>query len=144
MNRPGIATCKEGVWCGGGHCTISPPVPIGDGDLRTTTVGTVSSPGASDGRGAPPGQRVVGIDDTRDEAGNLPPSRDTGRGDGGVARRVTAWLLHGQAPEPEGFYEGEAQVEKQPQHHPQPWYKVMCLTGVDYFSTLGYQPGIAA
>ncbi|MFN2595682.1 MAG: amino acid transporter [Pyrinomonadaceae bacterium] len=50
------------------------------------------------------------------------------------------WMLKGlhETQTPEGLQERRA--EHQHQH---PWWKVMCLMGVDYFSTLGYQPGIA-
>ncbi len=51
--------------------------------------------------------------------------------------RLKSWLLEGYTRHPEGPY------DQQHGGHQHPWWQVMCLTGVDYFSTLGYQPGIA-
>jgi hypothetical protein len=51
---------------------------------------------------------------------------------GQYRKRLSRWLLK------------DDRTSKEGRHTRHAWWRVMCLTGVDYFSTLGYQPGIAA
>ncbi len=53
-----------------------------------------------------------------------------------LTRRFAHWFLKELVVESEG----RAAKERPEQHS---WWKVVCLTGVDYFSTLGYIPAIA-
>ncbi|MEH2038766.1 amino acid transporter [Nostoc sp.] len=55
-----------------------------------------------------------------------------------LGSQLIHWLLEEDRREKKGPY------RKEEVHRQHSWWQVMCLTGVDYFSTLGYQPGIAA
>ncbi|WP_371672879.1 APC family permease [Streptomyces sp. NBC_00289] len=58
--------------------------------------------------------------------------------------RLRSWMLEGLSDMGKGGGHQGPHARPEPPHKGQRWWRVMCLTGVDYFSTLGYQPGIAA
>lgn len=60
----------------------------------------------------------------------------------GARTRLRGWLLFGLQ-DARGTHQGPGAVSD-PRLKKHSWWQVMCLTGVDYFSTLGYQPAIAA
>jgi hypothetical protein len=54
-----------------------------------------------------------------------------------VRSSLRGWLLAGYSTD------AEDAAHHEETHHTHPWWKVRCLTGVDDYATLGYQPGIA-
>ena len=79
-----------------------------------------------------------GTDDNVEQA----PGGSLGAAPRSEGQPCRTWLLFGLQ-DSKGSHQGpgalsDAHLKKNS------WWQVMCLTGVDYFSTLGYQPAIAA
>src|SRR5579862_1627319 len=73
---------------------------------------------------------VIAAEDPTGSAGSHEPPASAGSTAG--TSRLKSWLL-----------DPSHDSTRSAHPHTAPWWQVMCLTGVDYFSTLGYQPSIA-
>ena len=69
-------------------------------------------------------------------------SLESGHSSRKLGERLKSWWLSDADQQPATLQGPHGRVIHDAHRHP--WYKVMCLSGLDYFSTLGYQPGIAA
>ncbi|MER5584870.1 amino acid transporter [Streptomyces asoensis] len=69
-------------------------------------------------------------------------TREKEKGAAAPSSRWRGWLLEGLSEQSARHPGPHATPDEERAGHR--WWRVMCLTGVDYFSTLGYQPGIAA
>ncbi|MEU5281437.1 amino acid transporter [Streptomyces asoensis] len=69
-------------------------------------------------------------------------TREKENGAAPPSSRWRGWLLEGLSEQSARHPGPHATPDEERAGHR--WWRVMCLTGVDYFSTLGYQPGIAA
>jgi len=78
-----------------------------------------------------------------DPAAAGPPAASASDRLGSTARRrsLRDWLLADTSERPGQQTGPHGRPDEHRRVH---WFRVMCLTGVDYFSTLGYQPAIAA
>src|SRR3954454_8233524 len=74
---------------------------------------------------------------TSEPAPGAAPTATPPAGQPAPGRRLERWLLANKVQPVVGPEAAEEHAE------PQAWWKAMCLTGVDYFSTLSYLPAIA-
>ncbi len=73
------------------------------------------------------------------DASSPPTKTKEGHRSSPILQACKRWLLNQE--QSTGDHNGPSAGEGAHEHS---WWQVMCLTGVNYFSTLGYQPGIAA